>query len=529
MNHEDIKKILNDLYAIDPSLRSREKELTTIIRAMAIKPEAHYDPAFAARLRSQIFTELSQRGSGSARSSFASFFAGKSFRYAAIGIAVIAIAAVSFAAFGPLSPHNPGSVALNSGNVSITNVGADAFGSLSTAAGSAAPAAANAPTAAPMNTASPMMGAAISGSGTASPGVAIMPVRPLPYPAVKYDYTGSPISQSQAQLDVLKKIAAPLSADQATAALEQAGFGQVNLSTFDGLTISNVTLTQTQSFGYEISLDLADGTISISENYNEWPQESATTTPLTASDVPSNSAVIAVANQFLSVHDISTANYGTPMVTTDITNFVVPAATPAVSAGASVGSGSGSSAAAMPMIPYYPDSEQVLYPLTVNGMPVYNTNGSAIGLTVEVNIRYSRVENVYGLQAESYQSSAYDAITDTSTILSMAEDPEVYPVIYNGAMGSGSADSADTNATVTTYDLGTPTMVYEDMYQTDSNGQSSEFLVPAFAFPVVGSASDNASTRYIMVPLIKDFEQPSQSVVVPPVPRPVPLETPAAQ
>lgn len=514
MNNEDVKKILADLYAVDPALRSREKELVAIVHAMAVKPEAHYDPAFAANLRARVLTELA-RGGATGRGSFASFFAARSFRYAALGVAAVAVAAVSFAAFGPSSKHN-GSVALNSGNVSITSVGADAFGPLqslaggSAASGSSSPAvpAANAPTAGPMN--------------AAAAGVAVMPARPFGLATVHYDYTGDPITQSEAQLDVLKKVVAPLSASQATAALEQSGFGPIDLSTFGGLSMSNVTLDQNQDFGYEISLDLANGTISINENYSEWPQESATTTPLTASDMPSDSAVITIADQFLAAHDISTANYGAPTVTQSSIGFAVPAA----SAGASAVSGG--AASAMPMIPYYPDAEQVLYPFMVNGMPVYDTNGTAIGLTVAVNVRYGRVESVYGLQTENYQSSAYDAITDTSTILSMAENPEVYPVIYGAVSGGGTSGDSAGNAAVTTYNLGTPTMAYEDMYQTDSNGQSSEFLVPAFAFPVVGSASGAAPAQNIMVPLVKDFEQQSQGVAVPPVPRPVPL-TPATQ
>lgn len=509
MNNEDIKKILSDLYAVDPTLRSREKDLVTIIRAMAIRPEAHYDPAFAANLRARVLTELARSGDARTQGSFAAIFAGRSFRYAVLGIAVIAIAAVSFAAFGPFSKNN-GPVALNTGNVDITSVGANAFGPLqSLGAGSggtaaaqptgasgsgsaSAPSAENVPAAAPMSAA---------GTNSASSDMAVVPARPIVLTTVKYDYIGSPISQDQAQLDVLKKVAAPLTADQATAALEQAEFGQIGLSTFTGLGMSNVTLDQDQSFGYEISLDLTDGTISINENYNEWPQDSATTTPLAASDIPSDSAVVAVANQFMAAHDISTADYGAPTVTPN-TGFAVPLA-----------------ATAMPMIPYYPDTEQVLYPLIVNGLPVYNTAGDAIGLMVEVNVRYGRVESVNGLQTEDYQSSAYDAITDTSTILSIAENPETYPVMYGAASGPVNGD-------VTTYDLGTPTMVYEDMYQTASNGQSSEFLVPAFAFPVVVGASDTASAQNIMVPLIQDFEQEQQGSVI--VPRPMPL-APVAQ
>jgi hypothetical protein len=112
---------------------------------------------------------------------------------------------------------------------------------------------------------------------------------------------------------------------------------------------------------------------------------------------------------------------------------------------------------------------------------------------------------VSGLETESYQSSAYDAITNTSTILSMAEKIPTSPIIYHSMN-----DSAATVAKLmTTYDLGTPAMAYEDAYQTDSNGQTAEFLVPAFVFPVTGDASTSAPQKNIVVPLIQDFEQQS--------------------
>ena len=438
-------------------------------------------------------------------------------RYAAVGVAVIAIAAVAVTSLS-LQPKSGGNLALNSGGVTIQNVGANAFGKLSAAnttnSGAAATSNTGAPTAGGA-AASPMMAPAV-GAPAASPlknSVIAMPIRPPGYfPTVKYDYTGAAFTQDQAQLNVLKKTAQPLTADQATNALEQAGFGQINLASFSGLSMSNVTLSQNQSFGYQITLDLADGTISINQNYNEWPQ--GNTTPLKASDIPSDSAVIATANQFMKDHAISLANYGTPTVTQN-NNLIVPmgVATPAVSANGGSGSSGGGVASAPSaglMIPYYSDSEQVLYPLIVNDMSVYDTNGNQIGLTVEVNVRYNRVANVYGLSTESYQASAYDAITNTSTILSMAETSPTYPIIYNGSNGGvmlNNNTAADgTGSTVTTYDLGTPKMVYEDIYQSDSNGQSNEFLVPAFVFPVIGNAADTA-TRNIMVPLIQDFAQ----------------------
>jgi len=510
MNNNEIKKILSDLYALDPALRSHEKDLIAIIQTLAIKPEAHYDSAFAANLRVQLLAEL-ERSHAEKRitsQAFVGIFMGRPFRYAVLAVAVIAVGAIAFIS---LHPKTGGPVALNSSKVAITNVGANAFGTLSaqnTASGgqqTQAQGSGVAPVA--TNAAAPMMAAGVGSttSGNAISGIIARPINPVYFAAIKYDYTGSPISQTQTQLNVLKKVVAPLSANQATAALEQAGFGQVDISSFNGLTMSTVTLSENQNFGYQISLDLAGGTISIDQNYNEWPQNA--TTPLAASDIPSDGAVITTVEQFFAMHGIATTTYGAPKVSHQ-NNMIVPATIPK-----SAISGASGITSNMPMIPYYSDSEQVLYPLVVNGQNVYDTNGNEIGLTVEVNVRYNRVSDVYGLDTESYQSSAYDAITDAGTILSMAKNPLSYPVMYNTVNGS-----SDVPANTTTYDLGTPTMAYETVYQTDSQGQSNEFLVPAFVFPVLGNASDTVAQN-IVVPLIKDFEQ--QAVANPP--RAIPL------
>jgi len=532
MNNTDIKKILDDLYSVDPSLKAREQELIPIIRAMAIKPEAYYDATFAANLRTRLLAELAENKSTQSRTSVPAFWnilTARPLQYAILGVAVIVIGAV---AITELHPKTNGPVALNSPNVTIQNVSAGAFGSLSSLGAGAGSATAGANSAA-----NPAVPSAAATPGVATPMNAVaaaptnsatkvgasatyMPVRPpVYYNPSKYDYTGNPITQTQAQLNVLKKVTTAFSADQATTALEQAGFGGINLSAFANLGMSTVTLVQNQPFGYQISIDFVNGTISIDQNYNEWPQDGATTTPLTASDIPSDSAVIATANQFFASHGISTENYATPEVTHDNVGFAVPLAAKAA------GVANSAIVGAMPMIPYYSDSEQVLYPLMVNGINVYDTSGNKVGLTVEVNVRYNRVANVYGLETETYQSSAYDAITDASTIISMAESTPSYPMIYNvtnDVVGTGASGGAVIGGSGdgTVYDLGTPTMAYAEMYQADSQGQDQEFLVPAYVFPVTTAGTDNASTQNIVVPLIKDFEQ-QNNVVIPG--RPIPM------
>jgi hypothetical protein len=498
MDNNEIKKILNDLYSIDPSLRDHEKELFAVIRTMAITPEAHYDPAAAGALRAKLLDELA-RNAPARRRGLSEIFAFGTMRYAIVAAAMIAIGVVAFAGLRPGS----GPVAFNSPGVAITKVGDNAFGSLSalsTSSGAERSLTSNtnsavAPMASAPSSASDVGAVSASaGAGTNQSAPNIVIARPIPAPYIspnRYAYTGDPISQPNAQLNVLKKSPAPLNGAALAAALKQAGFEQIDISSFSNVSMSTVTFSEDQKFGYQVSIDFVNGTISINQNYSEWPQGG--TSPLSASDIPSDSAVIAIASQFLSAHGILTGAYGTPKVTRN--NFYAEPL-----------SASGGAVSNMPMIPYYSDSEQVVYPLLVNGENVYDAGGNEIGMTVEVNVRYNRVASVYGLEAQSYQSSAYDAITDASTIISMAENAGggIYPIIYNQAKSSALVSGGPAINT-TVYDLGTPTMAYEEMYQTDAQGASAEYLVPAFVFPVIGDVNSGAQ-RNVIVPLVKDFE-----------------------
>lgn len=487
MNNIDIKKILNELYAIDPDLRSREKEIVAILHTLAIKSPAAYDEKFAVELRTRLLTELATSRMTAKPSGIFVAISAKNMRYSLAGLLVLVLvgAIAIFVAVKPKSNGGNISIALLPSSVTITRVGGDAFGPLESSATTTNSADTSA-SAAQESIPAGQSATAKKGSPlaiTAAPMNAMaIPVRPIAPPiygsqTAKYDYTGAPFTQNQTQLDVLKKVATPLAADRTSAALAQAGFGQIDISTFSNLDISNVTLSQNQSFGYQIYIDLAGGTVSISQNYDEWPKSD--TTPLVASAIPSDDAVIAIANQFFTDHHLSISSYGTPTVTK--TPYAIPLAA----------SEEGNTATNMPIIPSYFDSKQVLYPLVVNGMNVYNQSGEAIGITIDVNLRYRRVADVYGIEAQNYQASAYDAITNTSTILDMA------------------------GSNITTLDLGTPTMAYLETYQTDTNGTSNEFLVPAFVFPVTGSAA--SPDQKIVVPLIQDFVRKNLPI------RPIPL------
>lgn len=506
---------------------------------MQSKPDPERRPEFEADLRRRLLIELA---SGKQHKTFRFFAMSQTLRIALGGLAVIAIAAAVTLPFLMRRPDgNSGALALLGSHATVTQLGDDAFGSLSglgtmngsapensgaaavpsgTSGASAPEGSASSPSAA----AGPRMSAlaapneATAPDGTASSAAAATPVgsmamRPIAIrsSSITYVYKGDPIHQDQPKLNVLKVLPVALPADKVTAALQGLGGDAISIPSFSGASVTNLTLSESGSFGYTINADLTQGTFSIYQNYSEWPQSDGS--PLSASEVPSTSTIIGIADAFLHDHGIATDAYAAPEMTN--AGMIIPMMAPA-SGGISASAAQGSATVAMPMIPYRPDSVEVLYPFTMNGMRVYSDSGDPIGMQVTVNLRYGKVSAVSGLAVQQYQSSAYAAITDASEIVSLAERPSIYPVIYNGVMeGASSADTSSGPAgsgsvsgstrSADTVDLGTPALAYEAMYQAGGNGgANNEFLVPAYVFPKTAGPGAGGN---VIVPLIQSFSR----------------------
>jgi hypothetical protein len=58
MEQKDIKKILSDLYAIDPNLESKEADLVLAVKIMQGRKNNEYDKEFSAELRERLLSEI---------------------------------------------------------------------------------------------------------------------------------------------------------------------------------------------------------------------------------------------------------------------------------------------------------------------------------------------------------------------------------------------------------------------------------------------------------------------------------------
>jgi hypothetical protein len=149
-----------------------------------------------------------------------------------------------------------------------------------------------------------------------APDIRVMP--PIQNTAIEYVYTGDPVELKDATLDVMKYIPAPIPADSVDQVLGGLNLGVMNLASFPNANVTDFSLSQDTPFGYQISVSPKNGLVSIDQNWTQWQsaypncrdEACMQATQLKPSDVPSDDALIKIADDFLAAHHIDRSAYG---------------------------------------------------------------------------------------------------------------------------------------------------------------------------------------------------------------------------
>ena len=482
--NQQIQNLIDELCAIDPSFEKRREELYKILEAMmANKPKVNIDPEFVESLRSKLANTAAQ----DTLANNTPFLFRFNYLFSALGAAIVVVMVVILVQKSstqtPQAKHQAfqvATVAPNAfGKLSAENVSDDT----QTALGGAVPETSTAP-------ATPL--------SSEAPNRMILPITRF-----TYKYTGDPLPDLPATVDVYKKVSGIGQNPDFDQLLNSLSFNSLNLGTFGQLHLQSFQAAQTTPYGYTLGFDGSSGNVYISQNYEQWPQPNGNEQPLQPSDVPSDDALIATSNQFLQDHQIDLSNYGQPKVQQN--NFAISASDQPVQ--------------------YVSDVMSVIYPLKIQDKDTYTQQGTLAGITVDVNIRYNKVTNVGGIMTLNFQSSAYAAEQDASKIIAKAEQGTGLIAIPLESSASGSGPKTKTIE----LKLGTPTLGYADYWQTNSDGSGSELYVPAYIFPIIGPNAAQSYQKNIVVPVIQDYiesnNQPSQ--VIPFTERSNAVQTPA--
>jgi hypothetical protein len=478
---ESTKQLLDELYELDPGLKEHEAELLTIITELIKhKPHVAIDAAFAQSLRRKLMakaTIMTDNAPTAHRSWFSVFKLGIS----AVALVAITIAGTRYFDLAQNSLTAKDAISLLSGTESISEAPSRAFGSLNMqqqayggiggggdAQGSAAPA---------TEVARPQSGGGGDTATTDQKMIAPDIYQPTTY---KFVYTGDPLAAPASELPVYAR---QRNIGASDALIKSLKLGVLNLDKFTNKKLDSVNIVEDRDWGYNIRADFTNGTVYIDQNWAKWPLPDRTCQTadcyealrIKPEQIPSDEALIATANQFLKDYGISTAGYGTPVISqtwrTDI------------------------AAAPNPSDVYIPDTQMVTYPLMVDGQMVLAEDGQPSGLSVMINVRVNKVSGVADIASRTFQKSNYTTETDTTRLLNTA------------LQGDWRGDFSDPNGTQLTVELGTPKTGYVRMWVAKPNGlESQELFIPALFFPVTKQPQGQPAywRSTVVVPLIKE-------------------------
>lgn len=506
-NHmkNDINKILNDLYMIDPKLKKQEKEIKKIIQEIIKeKPNTKFDKNFAYELRIKIMNKAEELKNKKNSNIFNFIFMKKTY-YVFGGVAVIALVIVTSLSLNKIENKN---IAFDNSN--FTRLGPEAFGSLSGLDQGNQN----------LNAEESMLkadglGSAVGAGGqntapltTSSRNVEEKMIMP-PYYGTKYEYEyiGEDFSVNQEKMEVYKRIKNLPNENSLNSLINNIDLDLLDISAFKDSKLQNLNFVEDRNFGFMVSLNPSEGMVSISQNWQKWPnpfqncreQSCYENARLKISQVPSDEEIIKIADNFIKEYGIDISLYENGQVDKRWEETYSHAENLETA--------------------YVPDSISVIYQLKINGKDIYDNGGNPDGIRVNVDIRNKKVSGAWNITSNSYQSSEYQVEQDVNRILDLAKKGG-QNIYYN--------NQAEKTVTIK---IGNPELIYVKHYKYENN-QTEELLIPALKFPIIEKPEDSyLSYNQIIVPIIKDIldERINDPGVLPRPIEPLLLEESAAK
>lgn len=500
---QQIDKILEELYTLDPKLKNKEKELVKIVeKLLTAKPEVKIDEAFVTNLRRELLNREIK-----VRPSLSSFFLFMKKKPVYITGSIFAVL-VLIVGLGYFNFYNNQNLTFKDfGEESIVSTKSGAFGSLS---GIFQPQVENGERSATTQAlgiggggglATPTaMDAMIASDGVAEKS-SIGIVAPDYFNQYQFKYTGGDFQIDAEELPVFKRIKGHPASTGLVSAIYSQVKSMINLSSLNNMEVESIRMTQTVDNGYGVTLSLTEGSVNIENidrrEYAVLEKASDPYRQLTADEMPKDEEIIAVSNNFLNKFGINRDNYGAPYINKSWEETILYYGTP------------GSDTR------YIPSVISVVYPISIEGNDTYDQGGEKRGLQVNVNVNKMSVQNLWNLTTEKYESSNYAITRDYEKIKKLAEQGGAYPNYYNE------------NAKIVTLNLGQPELVYVLQYRYNGDEASSdELYIPAFKFPILNAPEGYYGRQTIIIPVVKEIldEYGNIDGGIKPMPEPMILE-----
>lgn len=473
---------------LDPSLREHKAALEKAIRHIL---ESKPDTKFTQKFKKELFRDLQERFEVSESSEeFSSSFLLMAHKWLfGAGGAVLGALLVAFVQFSQKNPDVPQvvsdgnqEVAMDAGVSTVSPTGRQGFGSLAVSQ------TAN-PVAAPVPADTKMRPQSGGGGGGAD--AMIYP----PFNSVNIDFVyDGELTLPQGDVSVLRRVKGGTLPSNVTSLISGFGSKLLDWGSFPGLQARTVNLVQSGKEPFNLYIDYVEGSISLYKEYDWSARPDANCQDeacyaryrLKEADMPSDDAIIGLADSFLASHGIDTAKYGSPVVENQWRVWLAHAEDKSTY--------------------YFPESMNVTYPFLINGKPVYEEYGFPVGLSITVDVRHDEVSGLYNLQTLDFQSSDYAAVTDSAKLAEF---------VKRGGINIWKDPSAQKTVIGK---LAAPIEGYVRIWKWDENkGTNSELYVPALVFEVTELPQDalQQDRNRIVVPLADELLTTNNGGVMP--------------
>lgn len=546
-----IYEILEEIYQIDPSLRKHSAKLEKLVDfIIGSKPDIKIDDKFVEELKMKLRDQVQkQKLGGAAPTQYNSSNPFKFFVPISIGTAAVALGV--FIYINGFTNSSPANQTLESdfNNGEIIALEENAFGPLITRSEVSEPSLPETSSIRPFPSEltssldSGQSNLSNEGNNTLTPpnniprpevinpveeasegeafglggGAVSTSILPRDYSPTYYSYVyeGDEVDLTESKRNVYRRVNSSLNTSSVINALSGFNFNNFNLNNFSNLNVDYFQLSEDRPNGYTVNLNFTEGSINLNQNWRKWENyfadcdgdyECIESKRLTFNDIPEDSEIIAIADDFLTKYEIDQNNYGEPEV---VKYWEREAAMSGVDFTSSRA--------------FIPEVLTVVYPLKINEEEVLSESGYPIGLNVGVNLYFNEVVHMSDLRIEQYQSSEYDAVTDWSSIVDFMK---------GGANRYAFVDvqNPPDGVEIVEVKVEDPTIVLSEFWLEETQESDPvRLFAPAISFKVIAPED---SERYfqdrITIPLIKEiFEERTKIMedgpIVRPLPEPIPL------
>lgn len=476
-------EMIKDLIALDPSLKSLELELNTLVLELVKnKPESNLDPEFETALKLEVLKKVEELKTKEVKPalpfSWSVFIKKTSLSLAALVLTIIIVIPVTKQLGNKLRNTDTGMM--------ISLLEDQAFGEISSFNKTNQKVSENVELFGQKEVSVGKRNESAGSVSVANP--SIMPYLPdFDYPNFTYKYEGEDLKTILSGLDdvYVYRISPEVNINSSVLkSIVNSNTKLINLKNFQqpGLKLFSYSFSEENDFGYSINFD--DGNIYLYQNWKYWPD---ITQDFKYEDLLSNEETINIAEDFVKEYGINRSAYGEAKINYDFHNIYTKDES-------------------IDML-YIPTETEVVFPLLIDNKEVMSGNGEPYGLSVTVSSSYKKVVSLNNLKANAYEASIYKAFTDANKIKEIVE---------NG--GLNNYQSIGDNKKNIEVRLGSPEIILSQQYYYNDKDQSnSEIFVPALSFPVLGLSeeTDFFSQKSIIIPLLKDIIDNNNNGIIP--------------